>query len=650
MLELLDSVRTLSGSSMNLAAATSRTLVAIAACGCAVAAMMSPAGAATEGPALIGAFGAPFSEPTIEGHETDEKCIEHSHDGGEPVLECKPAAGSIAALSNGNILYFNALEGTENVQNGTAAEFGHVSVNDQTRVMDLAGPTWTEPNPVDGGANPNGYETSPIVPGASTTEAGNDGALFCSDLNVLPDGRILAAGGTAYYDEPGADGAPFGLAELEGLRNSRIFDPETNTWSQTGEMNFGRWYPTMVTLGDGTTFIASGVRKLIKPVYPDAPQDSGRNVVQTETYDPATGEWTYNGASADRSLPLYPRLHLLPNGHVFYNAAGQAFNPSGQSYDEPLWNLTASYDPIANDWTDLGLAGAGTLTPGFRGSSFSIMLPLRPDGDGSYTKAEFLSAGGVLGTTPGSYVAIPTSAIKTVDTAAGNAVTTTATANLSESRWYSTAIALPTGQVLAFSARTETTSSARVRATRPGRSRCSIPPPESGAGWHRQPQERTYHNTATLLPDGRVLVGGHAPIPTLYGSHMTLPGGFSPNEGRDPTFEIYSPPYLFRGPRPRIVNADDDIDYGDNVRIATSVPESQIESVVLVRNPSLTHLTDGDQRTVVLPVIARQGRSVTVSAPPHGNVAPPGPYMLFTNSKSERGSIPSIAKQVFVGT
>ena len=44
-------------------------------------------------------------------------------------------------------------------------------------------------------------------------------------------------------------------------------------------------------------------------------------------------------------LPLFPRMHLLPNGHVFYNANGQSFNPFGQSYDEALWNVAASLRP-----------------------------------------------------------------------------------------------------------------------------------------------------------------------------------------------------------------------------------------------------------------------------------------------------------------
>ena len=198
-----------------------------------------------------------------------------------------------------------------------------------------------------------------------------------------------------------------GVAELEGLRNTRIYNPSTNTWTQSGQMNYGRWYPSLVTLANGNVFVASGVTKLVKPVYPNRLLDSGTNVRETETYDVASGTWTANGESASRSLPLYPRLHLLPDGNVYYDAAGQVFNPFGEAYDEATWTLAAVYNPTSKSWKSLGVPlgisaewqSEHLADAGFRGSSFSIMLPLKPP----YTKAQFLSAGGVLGTTPGTY-------------------------------------------------------------------------------------------------------------------------------------------------------------------------------------------------------------------------------------------------------
>jgi hypothetical protein len=158
---------------------------------------------------------------------------------------------------------------------------------------------------------------------------------------------------------------------------------------------------------------------------------------------------------------------------------------------------------------------------------------------------------------------------------------------------------------------------------------------------------RTYHNTAVLLPDGRVLVGGHAPISTLYLRDTTLPGGFAPNDGRDPSFELYKPPYLFRGDRPSITGTSGG-GYGDSLHVSVNVPSSDIDSVVMVRNPTLTHLIDGEQRNVDLPVLSRSGNSLTVAMPPNGNVAPPGPYMLFVNRKSSKGLVPSVSKQLML--
>jgi hypothetical protein len=598
----------------------------------------------------LGSFTAPFTEPTLtDGRSTDQDCV--TNDDGSK--SCKPAAGSLNVLPTGKLLYWNALEGTENVQTSIVAEYGAKSINDQSRLLDLAGPLWTKPSPEDAGANPNGYANDPLIPGGNT-QANNDGALFCSDQNYLPDGRIIATGGTAYYADPSVPGTDYGVVELEGLRNTRIYDPKTNTWAQGGDTNIGRWYPTLVELGNGNQFIASGVQKLLKPVYPDRIQGSGSNVKETETLDLKTGKWTDNGADAQHSLPLFPRLSLLPNGHVYYAAAGQSFNPFGQSYDEVLWNQAASYDPATKKWKDLGIPGIGSLHPGFRGSSFSIQLPLKADAGGNYTKARYLAAGGVLGgpaPSPGGYIAVKDSAITTVDTAKGDAIETKVTGDLNQPRWYSTGVLLPTGDVMAFS------GADRDEVASPG---TEIPVKQAEMFDHETEtwkpmatanRARTYHNTAVLLPDASVLVGGHSTISTLYLNNTTLPGGITAPNGRDPSFERYTPPYLSCGPQPVIKKADSDVGYGGRSSIDVDVPASRVESVVLVRNPTLTHLVDGDQRNVELPIVARSGRRVTVATPPSGNVAPPGPYMLFVNVRGASCGklVPSRAAQTFVG-
>ena len=597
--------------------------------------------AAAEDPrAKSGEFAAPFEEPGVVcAADPDGRAI------------CKPAAASTVVLADGRVLYWDALEGEEDVELSTAAEYGDAAQNDQSRVLRLRGtrPAWSVPSPADGGANPDGAPEEPAVPGGPGVvdeNPHNDGGLFCSDQIQLADGRILVVGGTQYYSEPGLPGTGYGVAELQGLKNARVFDPATNRWTQVASMTYARWYPSLTTLPDGTVFTASGVTKLIKPFYPSRPADSGTNVKQTETFNPRTGTWTVNPPSANRSLPLYPRMHLLPNGHVYYDAAGQAFNPSGQSYDEALWNIAATYDPASKTWTDLGVPGIGTAAPGFRGSSFSVALPLRPP----YTSMSFLSGGGVSGVTPGTVLAIATSQVNTVDLS-GQAATlrTKAGGTLNNPRWYSTGVALPTGEVIAFN------GSSMDEVVAPG---SGIPvrtpeiyDPATNAWTELAPQakSRTYHNTAVLLPDGRVLVGGHAPINTGYGAANPAaePFGFSPAL-RDPSFEIFSPPYLFRGLRPVVTSVAGSLAYGARIRVAVTDPAT-VRSVVVMRNPALTHLIDADQRTVELPIVARDASSVTVVAPPSAAVAPAGPYVLFVNSDAGRGLVPSVGRQVFVG-
>ena len=140
---------------------------------------------------------------------------------------------------------------------------------------------------------------------------------------------------------------------------------------------------------------------------------------------------------------------------------------------------------------------------------------------------------------------------------------------------------------------------------------------------------RMYHSTALLLPDARVLVAG---------------GGRDFPEVDQPSGEIYSPPYLFKGPRPTIASAPTSIQYAAAFFVST--PDGgRTGAVSLVRLGTVTHAFNENQRFVPVTFQPSPG-GLTIQAPATANLAPPGHYMLFI---VDTNGVPSQAAIVKVG-
>jgi Galactose oxidase-like, Early set domain len=617
-----------------------------------------------------------WTPPFEEGGTNTPRCAK----GVDGRLACKPVGYAQAITPDGRVFYFNGIESSENVQYGSAAELSPESRDSRARVLDLRSgtPVWAIPGHDTGGArNPNlkpgdncqtsdplgvagvpgrpgdGLVGSLVGGGMTGTATGiehnptctpdtgvnNAGDMFCADFANLADGRFLVVGGTSWYNEPGdgldrAHGYPYdlGAIELEGLRSARIFNPSTNDFQQVAPMKYGRWYPTAVTLSDGKVFVASGVTKLIKSTQLS-------QVRRSETYDPAANTWTenYTGPLSENTLPLNSRLFLTPNNKIFYIGAGQSWGPFGQAADEALFALQQFFDPQTKQWQ---IVGPNPL--GMRSSPFSVALPMSPP----YDTMTILTYGGVLGPPPGGELAVPFTQLTTVDKS-GN-VSNSMAASLHHARWFVSGVALPDGKVLALNGADKDEvidpgSEAPIRTPElydPATNTWTDMAPES--------RDRTYHNSAILLPDGRVLSGGHSPIPASYGAHHTLMPGITASNDKDPSFQIWSPPYLFYGPRPKITHAPHGVAWGSTFTINVDDPAT-IGSVVAMRTPSQQHVNDSDTRTLNLPFRQTGAKTLTLTAPPNGVTAPPGTYYLFVNRRNPKGLTPSMARILFIG-
>jgi hypothetical protein len=144
---------------------------------------------------------------------------------------------------------------------------------------------------------------------------------------------------------------------------------------------------------------------------------------------------------------------------------------------------------------------------------------------------------------------------------------------------------------------------------------------------------RLYHATALLLPDATVMTSGT--------DATWNPEVIPVSELR---LEIFRPPYLFRGDRPKIVSAPGAAGYGTTLTVGTPDAAS-ITAAALMRNGSCTHSFNPDQRHVELAIAARSDDALTLTTPPDAAVAPPGWYMLFLL----RDGVPSEAEFVLVG-
>ena len=158
--------------------------------------------------------------------------------------------------------------------------------------------------------------------------------LFCNAMTFLPDGRVLTVGGNLQYN-------PF-----RGIRTTTVFDPATGQFSQLQDMARGRWYPSNVALADGRTMTFSGW------------METGGTNNAVELYS-VPGGWSAE-FMAPFTPPVYPRLHLLPDGRVF---------ESGPQIDSHI------FDPATRTWTT---NVAQALYPSERTFGSSVLLPLRP--------------------------------------------------------------------------------------------------------------------------------------------------------------------------------------------------------------------------------------------------------------------------------
>jgi len=226
------------------------------------------------------------------------------------------------------------------------------------------------------------------IPSPPSVQFDDSNDLFCSGHLHLANGNVLFAGGSNRY-YPGE--------QFEGSKQINIYNWEEQSWENIGgQMQAGRWYPSLVPLADGKVVIFSGQKynaptqlsPTIEIYDPDTNKlhffdltyikDSPYNVKITE-YQYLDKDGNFQTAKADvyDSIDLYPRVFPTPDGKLLITGDGAGKFPlevhqSNKTYlmsvtEKPSGDLDVSFE-LAGDRLDIskvyGTAVADPNRPG----------------------------------------------------------------------------------------------------------------------------------------------------------------------------------------------------------------------------------------------------------------------------------------------
>ncbi|KAJ1565277.1 hypothetical protein HK096_003672 [Nowakowskiella sp. JEL0078] len=472
---------------------------------------------------------------------------------------------------------------------------------------------------------------------------------FCGGHAQMADGNIFHTGGDREsYINPLTNVAIL----TDGTNINRIYSPYdnnasvTNPWSTAGTaMAQGRWYPSVLTLSDGSQLIVGGVSVALSLNEYKAGK---RTLNPTYEFYPSKGT-AVNLPILTQNDPwnLYPFLNTMPiSGKVWVFVGGPSIL---------LDTKTGITTALANMKDILHHPRIYPFTPTL------AMLPLRPSNN--YTATMIVCGGtlrdaGVTNTTVSSTGTASNYCSKINPEATIPVWTDNFIQWPGSGKVMPDVVLMPDGNLLYVNGATWGTAGGDAgvcsNAHDPSFQTFIFNPLLST--FARGPDftvARLYHSGAILIPDGRIITTGseeanYVDFPKILtnrcfpfngtgSSNWTSTNNVASASCTQPfeyRIEVFTPAYYSLPSKPVIneawgVSYPKAITYGSNFIIRMDTNASNVASVSFIRYTTTTHSTNNDQRFVELSISYANYTHLYVEAPPNANVAPLGNWMLF---------------------